>query len=40
MTDVAFVGDGYDDYEKPVTFDDAWKYPIDEDKEKLRTAIR
>ena len=31
MTDVAFIVGGYDDYENPVTFDDAWNYPIDED---------
>ena len=39
MKDVAFVGGGYDDYKNPVTFDDAWNYRIDEDKEKWRTAI-
>ena len=38
MTDIAFVGGGYHDYKNPVTFDDAWNYPIEEDKRKMESC--
>ena len=40
MTHLAFVGGGYDDFQNHVIFHGAWNNPIDEDKEKWRTAIR
>ena len=40
MVQIALVGGTYDDYDNPMTFDEAWNHPNEFERMKLREAIR